>query len=494
MIPVPLLPDAEGRVVPTAERFFATGKEHYNTGDIGRAEHCFVSALRLDPNHAGALSDLSSIVGDRRQYEAALAMAQRAANLAPEHPAYIANLGVALFRTERYAEASALLMKAISIAQRMQAAGEGVPTLGIATLWHNLGLARMGMSRPQQAVTCFEHAMKLAPDEARMQRDYGIARLATGNWGEGLVSHEARWSDLHRYPVWDSGIPRWEGQDLSGRTIIVHAEQGFGDSIQFCRFLPWLKARGARVIAAMTGPLMRLMTISGLADEVIDISGAMPPADYHSPIMSVPVYLDLTTEAIPTEPYLRAPEGLGMPLLKPPGIKLLVGLVWAGSSGYVPDLRRSMPFEALLRLVDIPDLAFVSLQKGERAGDIARAGATGVVSDLSGLLGDFADTAAALMQIDLLISVDTSVLHLAGALGRPAIALLSNWRCWRWMTEREDTPWYPSVTLATQTRPGDWSELLERVHGMIEGAEVETEMTVEVCRPLGPPLTADAAA
>jgi hypothetical protein len=310
------------------------------------------------------------------------------------------------------------------------------------------------------------------PGEARVLRDLGIAKLATGQWDDGLIAHEARWSDLHRYPIWDSGIPRWEGEDLAGKTIIVHHEQGFGDTIQFIRFMPWLRERGARVVLAVPGPLMRLMELSGLADEVVEITGALPPADFHSPMLSVPAYLELKTETIPRGTYLKAPESLGIPLRRPPGTRLLVGLVWAGSPGYVPDRRRSMPFEAMLPLAEMPGVTLVSMQKGERAADIGRAGMTGLVADLSGLLGDFADTAAALMQIDLLVSVDTSVLHLAGALGRPAIALLPHWRCWRWGVNRDDSPWYPSIRLAQQDSPDDWGGLMTGVREMIASAEI----------------------
>ena len=473
MIEVPLLDPGEGdRIVPSAERYFQSGERHRELGNIGGAEHCYISALRLDPNHPGALSSLSCIAGDRRQFAAALAMAQRAANIVPDHPAYMANLGVALFQNQRPHEAAQMLMVAITRTMRLRAEGHQIPDGGLGTLWHNLGLARMAASQPHHAISCFQIALNLMPGEARVLRDLGIAKLSVGEWREGLIAHEARWSDLHRYPIWDSGIPRWEGEDLAGKKIIVHHEQGFGDTIQFVRFLPWLKARGARVILAVPAPLIRLMALSGLADEVVEITGVMPAADFHSPMLSVPAYLELTTEQIPNEPYLRAPESLGIPIRRPPGTRLVVGLVWAGSPGYVPDMRRSMPFEAMLPLADLPGVTLVSLQKGERVGDIARAGMTGPVADLSGLLGDFADTAAALMQVDLLVSVDTSVLHLAGALGRPAIALLPHWRCWRWGVDRDDSPWYPSLRLATQESPGDWDGLMTAVRDIIASAEI----------------------
>jgi hypothetical protein len=472
MIEVPLLDPGDDRIVPSAERYFQSGERHRELGNIGGAEHCYISALRLDPNHPGALSSLSCIAGDRRQFAAALAMAQRAANIVPDHPAYLANLGVALFQNQRPHEAAQMLMTAITRTMKFRAAGHPIPDGGLGTLWHNLGLSRMAASQPGHAISCFEIALNLMPGEARVLRDLGIAKLATGQWGEGLIAHEARWSDLQRYPIWDSGIPRWEGESLDGKTIIVHHEQGFGDTIQFVRFLPWLKDRGARVILAVPVPLMRLMALSGLADEVVEITGVIPAADFHSPMLSVPAYLELTTERIPPEPYLRAPESFGIPIRRPPGTRLVVGLVWAGSPGYVPDMRRSMPFEAMLPLEHLPGITLVSLQKGERAADIGRAGMTGPVADLSGLLGDFADTAAALMQVDLLVSVDTSVLHLAGALGRPAIALLPHWRCWRWGVEREDSPWYPSLRLVTQETAGDWDGLMIGVRDMIASAEI----------------------
>jgi Flp pilus assembly protein TadD len=200
MIEVPLIDPSEigewGRVVSSAERYFRSGERHRETGNIGGAEHCYISALRLDPNHAGVLSSLSCIAGDRRQFAAALAMAQRAANIVPDHPAYLANLGVALFRNQRPHESAQMLMAAITLTMKLRAAGHKIPDGGLGTLWHNLGLARMAASQPGHAISCFEIALNLMPGEARVLRDLGIAKLATGQWGEGLIAHEARWSDL----------------------------------------------------------------------------------------------------------------------------------------------------------------------------------------------------------------------------------------------------------------------------------------------------------
>jgi Glycosyltransferase family 9 (heptosyltransferase)/Tetratricopeptide repeat len=476
---IDLVADSDGKVVPTAQRYFLSACEHIDRGNVGGAEHCLISALRLDPNHPGALSRLSGIAGERRQWSAALALAQRAANIAPEEPSYIANLGVAMIYCEQYGNASRLLMEAIKLAEKRLAEHGDVMLDGLAKIYHQLGIARSGAGRPEQAAECFARGMQLAPNEERIRRDFGIAKLACGDYGVGLIAHESRWSDLYHFPIWDSGIPRWHGQDIDGKTIVVHHEQGFGDTIQFARFLPWLRGRGARVVCAVTQPLMRLMALSGLADEVVEISGEMPPADFHSPMLSVPAHLGLTLDNIPCAPYLRAPEALpGIPIKRHPGVKLNVGIVWAGSAGYVPDLRRSMQLEALLRLADIPQINLISFQKGDRAGDIVRAGASGIVADVTGILGDFADTAAALMQVDLFVSVDTAPLHLAGALGRPCIAMLPYWRCWRWLVDREDTPWYPTMTLVTQEEPGDWAGVVNRVRDMILEAEIEEEVTI----------------
>ena len=473
MIEAPI-PPAAGKVIPDAHRYFLSGKEYQDRGNIAAAEQSFNAALRLDPNHHAALSYLACIVGDRRQFGAAVALAQRAVNLEPTNPAYLGNLGNALFRADRYQEAAAAQMQAIKLCGGKKERGEEVDQFGRAGLWHNLGLARMAAGKPDQAVHCFRTGLTLAPDEHRIKRDLGCALLGCGEYPEGLLYHEARWAELAKYPIWDSGIPRWDGEDLEGKTIIAHHEQGFGDTLQFCRFLPQLRAGGAHVIAAVSQPLLRLIAISGLADEVCLVNDPPPPADFHVPMMSVPLHLGTTLETIPSAPYLRAPDtGLGIPILKPAGVRLMVGLCWAGSSGYVPDMRRSMPLEHILPLIEMPELAFVSLQKGERVDDIRRVGMRSHIGDLSGILGDFADTAAAMMQLDLVISVDTSVLHLAGALGRPAIGLFSNWRCWRWLTERDDSPWYPSLRLCTQASPGDWTGVVQTVRQVIEEAEID---------------------
>jgi len=480
MIEAPLIArPADGKFIPDAHRYFLSAKEYMDRGNVGAAEHCLVSALRIDPNHHAALTSLACIVQDRRQFDASLALAQRAVNLEPQNPAYVGNLGNALFRCDRYQEAAGAQIAAIKLCEEKLANKEEVNPLGLAGLFHNLGLARMAAGRPQQAVQCFRRALELAPEQQRIRRDLGIGLLACGEYPQGFLHHEARWDELLKYPIWDSGIPRWDGEDLEGKTIIVHGEQGFGDTIQFCRFLPQLKAGGARVIVGVPQPLVRLIAISGLADEVYIVDGPPPPADFHVPMMSVPLHLGTTLDTVPSEPYLRAPEaGLGIPILKPPGVQLMIGVVWAGSSGYVPDLRRSMPFKHLLPLVALPRLAFVSLQKGERAGDIHRDGMRSLIGDVSGILGDFADTAAAMMQCDLIISVDTSVLHLAGALGRPTIALLANWHCWRWLADRDDTPWYPTMRLVAQPVPGDWDSVMTTVRQMILEAEIEEVQTL----------------
>jgi len=177
MIQVSLLDRGEGdRIVPSAERYFQSGERHRELGNIGGAEHCYISALRLEPNHAGVLSSLSCIAGDRRQFEAALAMAQRAVNIAPDHPAFIANLGVALFQNQRAHESAQMLMAAITRTMQLRAQGHVIPDGGLGTLWHNLGLARMAASQPGHAISCFKIALDLMPGEARVLRDLGIAK------------------------------------------------------------------------------------------------------------------------------------------------------------------------------------------------------------------------------------------------------------------------------------------------------------------------------
>jgi hypothetical protein len=264
------------------------------------------------------------------------------------------------------------------------------------------------------------------------------------------------------------GQPEWQGEDLDGRTILLVAEQGYGDTIQTLRYLPLVAARGAgRIVLHVERPLVRLAA-SAPGNLVIVPKGApLPPFDVWRATLSLPGIFNTTDTTMPAAPYLQP---------RPPIIErwrgrlgdlrgLRVGLVWAGSPHHVNDYRRSIGLERLKPLLSVPGVSFVSLQVGPRAADLAKLAPDAPVVDITSELTDFAETAGAILNLDLVIAVDTAVVHVAGALGRPAWVLLTFCPDWRWLLERSDSPWYPSLKLYRQEKSGDWDGIVERVTG-----------------------------
>ena len=298
----------------------------------------------------------------------------------------------------------------------------------------------------------------------------GLANLVTGDLARGWAGYEWR----HRAPVArltrrEQPRPLWLGDvDLAGKTILLHSEQGFGDSIQFCRYVPLVAARGARVVLEVEQPLCGLMRgLPGVTEIVArkDHAGEpLPDHDLHCPLPSLPLAFATKLETIPANgPYLHAPESaMAQWTLRLGGARgLRIGLAWSGNPNHIRDRERSMPLDHLLPLLNV-DASFVSLQKQLRAGEaelLSRAG----IRDVSDDLHDFTDTAALIAQLDLVITVDTGVAHLAGALGKPVWILVTHAPDWRWLLDRDDSPWYPTARLFRQSDSRDWSDVVARV-------------------------------
>jgi hypothetical protein len=262
-----------------------------------------------------------------------------------------------------------------------------------------------------------------------------------------------------------SGKPRWNGEPLKNKTILVEAEQGHGDTIQFVRYLPRVKALGATVILGCQPTLRNLLTEAVGADRVLSQGDLAPPFDTETTLLSLPGIFQTLPKTIPTEvPYLRVPQGSGAQAktaIAQHAGTFRVGLVWAGGI-YTKNPHRSVRMEQFSALFDIEGAKFFSLQKGKASAELKTFPQV-AIADLDRYLGDFSDTAAAIQEFDLVISVDTAVAHLAGALGKPVWTLLPFVPDWRWMLEREDSPWYPTMRLFRQPRPGDWASVIKRV-------------------------------
>jgi hypothetical protein len=301
--------------------------------------------------------------------------------------------------------------------------------------------------------------------------------LLRGEYAEGWREFEWRWRGGTAEEIKLRGFaePQWQGEDVAGKTLLLHAEQGFGDTLQFCRYASLVGAT-ARVILEVQPPLVRLC--SGLAGVARVVArGEPPPAfDLHCPLMSLPLAVGTTLDTIPSGvPYLAAdPElvvGWRERLAGLDGLR--VGLVWAGSLRPEPELsaidrRRSITLAMMASLGEASGVSFISLQKGEPAAQSANAALGLALHDFTANLQDFADTAALIEALDLVISVDTSVAHLAGALGKPIWLLNRFDTCWRWLLNRDDSPWYPQLRQFRQPSPGDWNSVMRAVRDALQ--------------------------
>ncbi len=328
------------------------------------------------------------------------------------------------------------------------------------------------LGRREEALASCERAIALKPDSPEAHFNKGACHLALGDYERGWEGYEWRWQTRHAAALPDFPGPLWRGDAaIANQTILVHAEQGFGDSLQFCRYVPML-ARRARVVLDVPRPLARLLASLDCDMQIVARGDDLPPFDAWIPMLSLPRAFNTTLATIPAAvPYLRAdPEQASRwrdRLAALPGRK--VGLVWAGSPlspqprALAMDRRRSMTLQQFAPLAEIPGLCLISLQKGEGAPQASTPPDGMVLHDWTNELRDFADTAALVEALDLVISVDTSVVHLAGALARPVWVLNRFDQCWRWLSGRTDSPWYPTARLFRQPEPGDWGSVIGEV-------------------------------
>lgn len=464
------------------------GYELHIRGEFHAAEAAYREAIRLWPGNAEAWSNLGLSLQAQRRFEDAERCHQHALRLAPDYPEAHNNLGLAQYEQGRVAEAGNSFRGALRLrpdypnalmnlgtalqglnrqaeaeACYRQALALGAPP---AKVLNNLGLLLQELGRPAEAEEACRQALAHAPGQPDARTNLAFAMLLRGAYEEGWREYEARWqvasmaSFARRFAQ-----PQWTGrQRLAGRTILLHAEQGFGDTLQFCRYASLVAKRGARVLLEVQPALCRVMESLAGVSAVIPAGEALPAFDLHCPLMSLPLAFGTTLETIPAQlPYLWAdpPEAAvwRRRLASFPGRQ--VGLVWGGSSrlgqpqATAIDRRRSIPLEWLAPLARVPGVSFVSLQLGPPADQVPPAGMT--LHDPTGELRDFADTAALIEALDLVISVDTAVAHLAAALGKPTWMLNRFDACWRWLMGRDDSPWYPSLRQFRQPQAGDWA-------------------------------------
>lgn len=444
-------------------------KTHSNLGILlarekrnAEAEQCYRQALRLNPASAEAYTNLGLLLESGKNMVEAEQCQRLALDLAPESAEIHSNMANLLARLERVDEAEQAYRQALSLQPES------------ATALSNLGVLLANSYRDAEAEQCFRQALALTPGYQLARLNLAMLLLAQGKLEEGWHYHEARHHpDL---PDPDAPLPvlpykQWQGEAIQGKSLLVWPEQGHGDLIQFCRYLPLLKEQGAAHITLVCRPTLAdlMRTLDGV-DAVISLDEANNLGrefDYWTLPMSLPLHCHTTLASIPARiPYLRAPDARvasWSSRLPPSNGKLRVGVVWRGNPMHANDAKRSLPGLSLLAPILATEGAqFLSLQVGSSANELADAGH---LIDLSSGIKDFADTAAILQQLDLLITVDTAAAHLAGALGKPCWVMLPAYRTdWRWMRERTDSPWYPgSMRLFRQRNNQDWSAVAAEV-------------------------------
>jgi hypothetical protein len=385
--------------------------------------------------------------------EIAATLGKRALAMAPDDPLIVAQIGNILATCEPGHTAVKLCQKA----REMDVSRE-------FSCRHNEALVHINAGDINEAVRLLEVAVGGQPDHLGARWDLALARLPSGDWAKGWEEAEVRFLR----PPWDKGLvktPRWRGKRIDGQTLWVHAEQGVGDILQFSRYLGWAASRCRRLVLSVPPCLLPLFRGYPAVAELYAWSGEVgapePRADWSCPIMSLPLYHGTTPDTVPRDPgWLGREPPSGAPRLmlpQPSAGELKVGLCWAGNPTHGNDRHRSIAIERLFPLAENPRVQLYSFQVGPRREDLARSGLGHVTFDVGGHLTAWEFTAMLLKQLDLLITVDTGIAHLAGILGVKTALLLPRNADWRWMREREDTPWYPSMALFRQRTLGDWN-------------------------------------
>lgn len=441
---------------------------HVNLGNIlmrqGESEaaaEAYRKTLDIDPDFAQAHNGLGAVMLAQGQLDEAETAFRRALKLNPDHAETHNNLGNLLRAQGKFDAAVESFGHALARRPDMVEAHA------------NLGNALKSRGDMEGAVASFRRALDIDPENAETHWNLAQVLLLQGRFREGWPEYDWRTkcSDF-RSMIWNVDGPKWDGGDLQGKTILLYAEQGLGDTLQFVRYARGIAAKGGEVVVKCPPALSRLVqTAPGVARVVSRIDRSVP-YDVQASLISLPHILGTEEETIPADvPYLHLPAGETPPLEQVEGLK--IGIGWSGNPEHKNDKNRSIDLGLFAPLLDTEGCTFYSLQVGERRRDIVLNGMEGGLIDLGGDLNDFADTAAVMDQMDLIISVDTSIAHLAGALARPVWTLLPFVPDWRWMLERGDTPWYPTMRLFRQQTPGDWPGVFSGVgnalHQRIEG-------------------------
>ena len=430
-------------------------------GKLDEAVSAFQRALALKPNFAEAHNNLGNAFQAQGKLDEAVSVYQRALALKPDYADAHNNLGNALRYLGQFEAAAEALQRALRLSPDSP------------EYLYNLGLLLLDMGRTDQALAAFDQLLAAKPDHVECHWDRALTHLRRGDYERGFAEYEWRWK-LKRSPPRAIAKPLWDGKPFANKTLFVHWEQGYGDTLQFVRFLPLVKKLGGAVILECQSDLTRLLASADGGDKLVGAGDTLPDFDCHIPLLSLPWLLKITPATVPAKvPYLAVPpiDAKRIPTLEPGALK--VAIAWAGNSDNPEERRRTCPFARFLDLARIPGVALYSIQHGRAAEELPAALNGPLILDVGRTCVDFAETAAVLARMDLVISVDTSIPHLAGALGKPVWTLLSAVCDWRWMDEGERTPWYPTMRLFRQKTLGDWDGVFADVRAELAKAAAE---------------------
>ena len=420
--------------------------------ELGRLEEAATAvrrAIELDPTSPEAFYNLGCVLLAQRNFDQSAAASELALKLRPGYVEARNNLAIAL-------EAAGKTERAISEYRAVLAARPDWPEARL-----NYGVALKNSGRVDEAIAVYREVLQAAPSFEEARLNLGMALLLKGDFANGWREYESRRKTKRISGIRDFPQPRWFGEPLRGRRILLHAEQGLGDAIQLIRYAPLVQQAGGHVIVLCYSSLRRIAARQAGIDQLVTDFDPLPEFELHCPLLSLPGVMHTTLTTIPAAiPYLSCDDASmekWRVRLSDQPTALKIGIVWAGNPGHTRDLERSIPLAAFAPLAELKNVRLFSLQKGERSADVRTPPSGLEVVDYTAELYDFADTAALIANLDLVIAADTAVAHLAGALGKPVWVLLPVAPDWRWMLDREDSPWYPTMRLFRQTHWGDWS-------------------------------------
>ena len=474
------------------EAHLVLGNTHKARGNLAEAVGCYREALHLKSDYVEAHHQLAIALVAQRKREEAVASLQAVVRLQPDHADVYHSLGLALLELDRLEEAVASLRQAVRLRPDQAAVHH---SLGIALLelgavdesvacfrealrlepsyadaHNNLGIALKEQGKLPEAVASLQEALRLQPDHAEAHNRLAMTWLLMGNFAQGWTEYEWRWRYKH-FTLPPYRQPLWDGTPLEGKTILLHAEQGFGDVLQFIRYAPLVKECGGRVHVACKAELLCLLADAPGIDQLVALDAPLPAFDVFAPLMSLPWLFETTLATVPIPiPYLFADpqlvESWRAELDATPGFK--VGIAWQGNRKHLNDRNRSVPLAAFAPLALVHGVRLYSLQKGPGSEQLRAAAGLFPLTALGDRLNDFADSAAVVSCLDLIVSVDTALAHLAGAMGVPVWIALPCAPEWRWLTAREDSPWYPTARLFRQTERGRWEDVFARMAGELK--------------------------